>query len=242
MHDCVNDFQILFYLPCCVSFVCMGGMRFEKMNFPYPNKRPRLFCFISEGVDHLVDFQRQILVRTNPKREHRVHCRFRGWTQKHWNVKFILTSVFDPINFFFEASFFLFIPKVIRVYTLFSCTLQPCYESVFTIKEVLWDEEWEIDFLMVGSLHLSMSQRVNEFHGFPTIWPPHIHALDWIAFVDQFRSLNNEWVPFVEVLFFRRNAAFGLTRSLAHGCLRQSLAHQDDASSLLDAVSCRVWM
>ena len=93
-HDAVNDVQILGDLPTGILFVNVGRMRFKEVNLTDANEGTGLLGFVAEGVDHLVNFQREVLVGTNPQREHRVHRRLGGWTQEHRNVEVVLPACF----------------------------------------------------------------------------------------------------------------------------------------------------
>ncbi len=135
-HEAVNDVQILGDLPAGILFVNVGCMRFKEVNLTDANEGTRLLGFIAEGVDHLVNLQWEVLVGTNPQREHRVHRRLRCWTKEHRDVEVVLAGVLYPVDFFLEAAFFVLIPKVVGVNAFFSGSLQTSDEGVFLFKKV----------------------------------------------------------------------------------------------------------
>ena len=73
VHETVHDFKVLCDLSTRILFVNVSGVGFKKVDFTDANERTGLLGFVPKGVDHLVDFERQVLVGANPKREHRVH-------------------------------------------------------------------------------------------------------------------------------------------------------------------------
>ena len=76
-------------------------------------------------------------MRTNPKWEHGVHRRFRGWAKEHGDLEVVFSSVLHPVDFFLETAFFVFVPKVIGIHALLTGSLQAGHEGIFLFKEVL---------------------------------------------------------------------------------------------------------
>ena len=217
VHDAVHDVEVLLDLPRGVRFVSVCGVGFKEVNLPHPDEGTGLFGFVTEGVDRLVNLQREVFVGPNPQRKHRVHGSFRGWTEEHRHVQVVLTGVLDPVNFLLEAAFFLFVTQIVGVHPLLSGSLQSSDEGIFLFEEMLGDEQGEIHFLVIGAFHLCVGQAVDEFHRLPAVGPPHVHALDGVPLVNQLRRFNDEGVPLVEVLRFGRNASlrFAVAHDLA---------------------------
>ena len=214
-HDSVNNVQIFFDLARSIRFISVGSVSLKEMNFPNTNERTGLFGFVSEGVDHLIDFQREVFVRANPKWKHGVHGRFRRRSKEHRDVQFVVSSVLNPIHFFLESAVLLLVSEVIGVNTLFPCSLESSHQGVFLLEQILGNQQREVDFLVLCAFHFRMGECVDELHRLPTVRPPDIHPFDGVSFVDQFGSLHHEGVPFVEVLRLGRNAS--LRFSMAHG-------------------------
>ena len=115
-------------------------MGFKEVDFSDTNERTRLLGFVTEGVHHLVDLQREILVGANPQREHGVHGRLGRGSQEHGDVEVVLSSVLDPIDFFLETALFFLVPQVIRVDALLTGSLEASDQGVLLLKKVLWDK------------------------------------------------------------------------------------------------------
>ncbi len=92
--------------------------------------------------------------------------------------------------------------------------LIPALAADYGIEKIFWNQQREIDLFMVRSLHLCVCQGIDELHGLPAIGPPDVHALDGVALVNEFSGLDNERVPFVEILALRGNSPLCFT--LAH--------------------------
>ncbi len=62
VHKPIDNLQILLDLTRGVVLVDVGRVRFEEVDFSHANEGTRLLRFVPEGVDHLVDLQRQVSV------------------------------------------------------------------------------------------------------------------------------------------------------------------------------------
>ena len=121
----------------------------------------------------------------------------------------------DPVDLFLEATLLFIDSKFCGVDSLFSCQFESRNQTVLLFEQIFGNQDWEIVFLMVCSLHLCPGQPINQRHRFPTIWLPYVHSLDWISLVDEVSDFNNRWVPGIEFRL-RRNATLG-TVMLRHG-------------------------
>ncbi len=78
LHDVLEDDKIFLNLALRVRLVHVTGVRFEEMYLADADEGPGLLRLITECVDQLVSFKRQVGVRADPEGEYRVHGRLAG--------------------------------------------------------------------------------------------------------------------------------------------------------------------
>ena len=56
----LQNHEVLLHLLLCVLLGGMASVRFEEMDLAYPDECPGLLRLVTEGVDQLVGFERQV--------------------------------------------------------------------------------------------------------------------------------------------------------------------------------------
>ena len=140
VHEAVDDLQIFGNLPAGIVFVCVSRVGLKEVNLTNTDEGTGLLGLVAEGVHHLVNFQREVLVRANPQREHGVHGRLGCGSQEHGDVEVVFSGVLHPVDFFLEAALFVLVSQVIGINALFTGPLQASDQRVLLFEEVLRNE------------------------------------------------------------------------------------------------------